>query len=264
MQEMAQADYLLWVAPSVPRSADGVFAPDRDVEHTSRGAVALNPGFELAGARGQREIGKRALGRVRAQLDLTAGAAELDVGHGRKSPGREVSGQVESPLARDLDFPGAQVIGAPAGSRPAPILACQDGRVLALTADLDPCRFKPARRRHILEPSQVVRVHACDDRGLVRGEVVLLKGIDLEVVELQRRKLTATTGWVGRLADAAALDDKGLLETLVNRPQRCVVTQVPLAPSITSYRTRAVIGLPIGRFFALSRQGESPSALLFR
>ena len=130
MQEMAQADYLLWVAPSIPRSADGVFAPDRDVEHTSRGAVALNPGFELAGARSQREIGKRALGRVRAQLDLTAGTAELDVGHGRKSPGREVSGQVESPLMRDLDFPGAQVIGAPAGSRPAPILACQDGRVL--------------------------------------------------------------------------------------------------------------------------------------
>ena len=54
---------------------------------------------------------------------------------------------------------------------------------------------------------------------LLRLAVVLQDGVEV----------AATTGRVGRLADAAALDDEGLLETLVNRPQRCVVTQVPLA-----------------------------------
>ncbi len=64
------------------------------------------------------------------------------MGHDRNAPGREVSDQVESAPARDFDFPEAQVIGAPAGARAAPVLAGQDGRVLALSADLDPDRFK--------------------------------------------------------------------------------------------------------------------------
>ena len=54
-------------------------------------------------------------------------------------------------------------------------------------------------------------------------------------------EVAAAAGRVGRLADAAALDDPGLLETLVNHQQRCVVTQVPLAEDPGAITSRTFI-----------------------
>src|SRR5262249_34470508 len=76
-----------------------------------------------------------------------------------------------------------------------------------------------------------LRVRACKIDGGAREDVAAVAPVTLwPAVMLQDRVEIATAaGWVRRLTNAAPLDDEGFLKALIDRPQRSIVTQMPLA-----------------------------------